>query len=1158
LKEWGRLTRTRKLIAGGALAGVLIALLAVPALINGDRYRSTISAAVEQTLGRKLSIDGPLSMALLPVPHLSAKAVRLANIDGAASSDMARLEGLDMRLRLLPLLAGRVEMSSLTLIAPQIQLEKLADGRVNWDFHPTAKAADTAPGGSAGAPLPTPSDGRLRLDKVMIESGVVLYRQPGRAPLRFDGIDANIALDSAEGPFRLSGTALFQDIELAADAQLGKLGGTQPLPVTLSLKLGRGAGDIRVSGGFDAAHASFKGKLTAKSADLPKLAGAVGISDLSMPSGPLAVEASLAGSGHEITADNLTVSLAGSQGSGNASLGLEGIPQVDMMLAFTKLDLDAWQASASKAEARAPQPAAPPIPAPPPSSFVLPKRISVNLDLSAQAVALHGGILRQAHLNAALVNGEIVLNQASVTLPGDSELNLFGVVGAEAGQPSFDGSFEAGTDDLRGLLGWFAIDVAAVPADRLHAARLVGKIAATPAGVKVDATQLRLDSTRIDAAADLRLGQPRPALGVSFAVDSFNLDAYWPSIGQNASTSTPPAGAAPPSAAVTAVATLAPAKMVAPILPAKSAGPSWFEGMDANVKGKVGQLVAHGATAQEVVLDATWLNGALRLRELSSNDVAGAQIKLSGGLASGPLRLQQLHYDLHSPHPARLLRLAGITPSFDIEKLGGVSLSGSLDGGVDLLTVDTHSEIAGTSLNITGKIENLLMAPALDFGVEASHSSLTQFVRLFAPDYHPVGALGAFAASTRVRGDLAVLQLTDLRLKAGPATVAGDARLSFGGKPRIDASLSAGEVTIDPFLPGKRSADARPQLRDMIENGLLIPTKGVPMRRAILASTGPEPTPPTAAPRPAVQATGMSEHWSHDPIELGWLRSFDAGLKLDGRAVTYGKTRFESVQIGLGIENGVATLERSAAQLYGGHLSGTGKLDAEGVGALQIALARAQMRDALLGVADMDMADGVMDGEANLTTSGHSMGEIVGRLNGTGKVSVQDGTIKGFDLKAVDQRLQNIDNPAGLISLFQSGLAGGATHFSSLAGTVRAVNGILTTDDLTLKADGGGAKATASINLPAYVMDGRAEFHLASAASAPPLTMRMSGPLDRPRRFVDINDIQSWLAQRFAGKLLKGKGLDAVKPQAQADQPAAPPEKVKAKDVLKGLLKGLH
>ncbi|HLN23489.1 MAG TPA: AsmA family protein, partial [Patescibacteria group bacterium] len=889
------MTRTSKLIAGGALAGVLIALLVVPALINGNRYRSSITGAVEQSLGRKLAIDGPLSVALLPVPHLSAKAVRLANIDGASSPDMARLDGLDMRLRLLPLLAGRVEVSSLTLIGPQIQLERLADGRVNWDFHPAPKPVTAASSISAGvSTLPSVPDGGFRLEKVLIENGVVLVHQPGRAPLRFDGIDGAIALDSAQGPFRLSGTALFQDIELAADAQLGKMDGKQPLPVTLSLKLGRGAGDIRVSGSVDAAQSAFKGKLTAKAANLPKLAAAVGISDVALPAGPLAVEASLVGSGRDITADPLTVDLAGSQGSGNASVGLEGIPQVDMTLAFTRLDLDAWRASATKAEARpqppaavaasapiadpvsappvasasvpaassttvatAPAPAAVPIPAPPPSNFVLPKRVSANLDLSVQAVNLHGGILRQARLNAALSNGEIVLNQASVTLPGDSELNLFGVVGAEAGQPSFDGSFEAGTDDLRGLLDWFAIDVAAVPPDRLHSARLVGKIAATQGVVKIDGTQLRLDGARIDAAADLRLGQ-RPALGVSFSADTLNLDAYWPSKSQAAPANAPalavaasppqPASAAEsaPAPAVTAVSALAPASAVASILPAKSTTPSWIQRMDANVKGKVGQLVLHGATAQEVAVDATWLNGALSLRDLSSNDVAGAQVKLSGGLASGPLRLQDLHYDLHSAQPSRLLRLAGIAPSVDMDKFGALSLSGSLTGGVDLLTIDTHSEMAGTSLNVTGKVENLLSAPTVDIGIEASHSSLTQFLRLFVPDYHPTGALGAFAASTRLRGDRAVLQLTDLRLKAGPASVAGDVRLSLQGKPRIDASLSAGEVTIDPFLPGKRSADARPLLRDMIETGLLIPTNGVPMRRPILASTGPEPSAPTA------------------------------------------------------------------------------------------------------------------------------------------------------------------------------------------------------------------------------------------------------------------------------------------------------------------------
>jgi uncharacterized protein involved in outer membrane biogenesis len=275
-------------------------------------------------------------------------------------------------------------------------------------------------------------------------------------------------------------------------------------------------------------------------------------------------------------------------------------------------------------------------------------------------------------------------------------------------------------------------------------------------------------------------------------------------------------------------------------------------------------------------------------------------------------------------------------------------------------------------------------------------------------------------------------------------------------------------------------------------------------------------------------AGGIPERWSRQPLTLSWLNSFDGGLKLDAKALSYGRGRLDGASLALDLANGTLSLQRLAAQLYGGKLMGSAHLSADGGAAVQLGLAHAQMRDALVGTADLDVADGAMDAEMAVTTSGLSTAEWIGRLAGTGKFSVQDGVVRGFDLKAVDDHLASLDSPVGLLALLQTGLSGGKTHFSSLAGTIGIDNGLIASDDIRLIADGGGGNATAQINLPAYVMDARAEFHLAAAPAGAPLVMRLSGPLDGPRRFVDINEMQQWLVSRG---------------------------KVKPKDLLKGLLK---
>jgi hypothetical protein len=202
-----------------------------------------------------------------------------------------------------------------------------------------------------------------------------------------------------------------------------------------------------------------------------------------------------------------------------------------------------------------------------------------------------------------------------------------------------------------------------------------------------------------------------------------------------------------------------------------------------------------------------------------------------------------------------------------------------------------------------------------------------------------------------VSGDPSALQLTDLHVKTGPATVTGEARLLLAGKPRIDVALSGGEILLDGFLSGTSESRAPPHDgAPAVEE----PRHGVPANATDRVS---------AAPRTAVLTGAIPDRWSHEPRDLSWLNRFDAALKLDAKALIFRRNRLDGVSLGLDLANGVLSLQRLAAQAYSGKLTGDGHLSANGGLALQLALAHAQMRDALLGTADIDVADGTLDAE---------------------------------------------------------------------------------------------------------------------------------------------------------------------------------------------------
>lgn len=1142
--------KRRGYVAGGILAGAL-AVLSLPSLVQWDGYKPDVTQALQKRLGRQVVLEGPLTLSLLPLPHASIEGVRLANAEGAADADMLKAQRLELRPALLPLLTGRIELASVTLSGALLHLQRLPDGKANWQFTPEAARTEGGTGSSDASPA-KPHDPTF--PAIRLEEALVTYRAGGGVPLRLAVTAADLRRTS-EGGLAFAAKLQAKDLPFELQGRLGTDG-----HATIGLALEKQAGQIALDGSFTT-EAGFSGKLDAKAASLHDLAEALGWTTARLPPGGASLKGDLALDAHRMHLDHGTAGLAGAEGTASLEADFGHGPQIDAALSFQHLDLDQWAASLPAPTLRqTPQPPAkePGAPSAAPADEIQPtpakssggfsKALSVTLDVTADSLTLKGGKLSQARFNAALANGELLVNQAGVEIPGEGELDLFGFFTPEDGGITFDGTLEGRSDDLRSTLSWLGLPAVHLAEDRLRKGSFTGRFLANAKDLRLESGVLKLDGAKADLAADLKLG-PRPALGVSFAVDKLDLDAY------RAKGSAP----APQSAAPTAAPPKAEGAVAPPPDPVRD---SWLPGVDANVKGKVGTLTAYGLTAHGLSVDANWLNGVLTLREVAAPDLDGASLRLTGGLVPAETAFRQFHWEVRSDHPGMLVRELVNHLPVDPDRLGPLALTGSLDGKPsDQLTLDSRNEIAGGQLEITGRIDHALDRPGLHLSLAASHASFAQVLRLSSPDYHPRDNLGAFAASVKLEGTLEeALALQDLRIKLGPAAMAGAGKISLAGmRPRLELKLTAGELAADPFLPTRRTGDARPTLREQIEQGLLIPAKGVPASSGHSRWPGDneQPPAPSSAPRPQVAVGTASGRWPASPLPLEALGTLDAAIAIDAQAFSWGETRLEPASLGLEIQDGSAKLDHLKGGLWGGEMLLSGALADNGAAKLEAKLAHAQMKQALLSTAGLGMASGMLDAETSLTAKGKSVAEMVMHLNGTAKIQGQDGSIKGFDLKAVDDKARDLSNPLGLINLIQAGLTGGSTHFSALSGNAKVKDGIVSCDDLTLTADGGGAKGEVNINLPDWVMDSRIAFHLASSPDAPPLVMRLTGALDNPRRFLDINAMQGWLAQK--GVVVKGPMKDAGEALGKmlSGQRKDDGSKVKAKDVVKGLLKGL-
>ncbi|MFQ5694903.1 MAG: AsmA family protein, partial [Terriglobia bacterium] len=122
-----------KLVRVGAvlLALLLVVLLALPYLLDIDRYRPAITDALKKQTGREVEIES-LRLHFLPSLRVSVSNVRLKNPKGFPDGDTVTIGSIDVGLAFRPLLSGQVEITSVTLGAIEVNLLTDARGRTNY------------------------------------------------------------------------------------------------------------------------------------------------------------------------------------------------------------------------------------------------------------------------------------------------------------------------------------------------------------------------------------------------------------------------------------------------------------------------------------------------------------------------------------------------------------------------------------------------------------------------------------------------------------------------------------------------------------------------------------------------------------------------------------------------------------------------------------------------------------------------------------------------------------------------------------------------------------------------------------------------------------------------------------------------------------------
>ena len=185
--------RKLAIVIGIVVAVVVIAVGILFATFNPNDYRETIQTKLEQQLNRKVSL-GNMSLGLFP---LRFKVANLSIADDPKfnrNSPFIEAQELSVSVKLLPLLSKSVEVDSLSLERPSVELIKNAQGV--WNFASLGQKSPATPS--------SPSE-PFSLGELAINDGQVAITdlQDRRPRTVYDHIDVKLADFAPTTPFSI-------------------------------------------------------------------------------------------------------------------------------------------------------------------------------------------------------------------------------------------------------------------------------------------------------------------------------------------------------------------------------------------------------------------------------------------------------------------------------------------------------------------------------------------------------------------------------------------------------------------------------------------------------------------------------------------------------------------------------------------------------------------------------------------------------------------------------------------------------------------------------------------------------------------------------------------------------------------------------------------
>ena len=1140
-----------------AIILALVTALVGPLFIDWNSYRGEFETRASRLTGLEFRVTGAIDARLLPTPTLVLEGIEFGRPE-EGSKVRARLLRIEFALGALA--RGEWRIADARLESPELSAGLDGSGRLAWpvpklgfDLEAVSIARLHIREGRASL-TDAASDARVVLDKLEFTGELRSLAGPVKG-------EGSFVVAGQRYPYRLTTSRIAEDsgakVRFAVDPIDQPLAAEADVSVWVERGTPRFEGSVQFARAVGRAPAGALSLIVEPWRVTSRIKGdsaAAVLEQVELQYGP----------------DDRAIKLSG---GANLTLGLK--PKVSAVLSSAQIDLD--RVLALPEGRQRPLAAAKTLA----ESVIAASRLPIPaaLNINAESVTLGGATLMRVGADLKADADGVDIKSLDLRAPGMTQMRLSGRLGTASTGVQFVGSTKVEANDPRALVAWLT-ERNDEPAASTGPLRFGGDV--TLGGDAITIEGLKVEFDRMTVAGHLAYGwasDDRPArLDLALTAPEIDFDrvhAVAKAVLGDSTFDWPREGALSLKiarafvAGVEAKQTDVNMRVDANGFEIERLAVADFGGAALTAKGRIDGKAQSPRGAVTLDLDVRALDGVMALLEKIAPQTAEQLRRASGRLTPATLRAS-LSVDPAAAGSANAkLKIDGRAGTFR------VALQGDAGTASDAFRLENLATLGAAKVNLNGR---------LDADDGAALIEVIGLDRLVAVDKRP--ARLAVAAKGPLDGDL----LVDGQLAAGALNIAtkGTIRVRVRASPSADLNLKVTNANIRlPRPAAGRAGESLPAsvtARLALSEGMLrfsevagtvagasvggrltlgmqqpitvdgdIELGAVDLPAAIALAIG---IPGQGAGADAGAATGASASasgpWPAEPFEQGLTALSGQIAVKSARVALTPKLAARDVRSVLRFGESDLALEAIDGSIAGGRVAAdlTFLRRADGL------TARGRMRLTGANAAELLPGEGALSGRLTLDVTAEGTGmspvALVGSLAGSGSFTLENARAARLDPAAFDTVIRAVDQGLPIDATrvrdrMDAALASGGLALTLAEGAIIIDAGQARLNNTVVRAQRGDLAVSGSVNLTEAALDARLTMFGAGGAGAPANTrpeigIALRGPIDTPKRTIDVAALASWLALRAVEQ--QSKKLDVL--EGRAPVPPSTPAAVNA------------